>query len=859
MRDEYKIRKQLDESEEKYRTIVENTLDLIYEVDSKGQILYVNPNCKHITGYEPEELLGKSAFDFIHPDDLLNAKSEFQEGIINLSTGNVTFRAKHKSGEWRWLESTGRSHRTATGEIRGVIITRDVTERKKAEERIAYRLSLESALAEVSQLFISSAEPDLNQVLRFLGEAVGANRAYIIQLHQDGAKADNTHEWCALDTEPQIHNLKDMDTLRFPWWMNKMRAGENVVIKNVDSLPEEAKAEKEFLQQQNIYSLLAVPIISNREELLGFIGFDDTETCRTWLEEDIRLLRIASDMMSSYKIKKQAECALLNSEARFRAIFKKAAVGIALVNLDGRPLVSNPALERMLGRSGEELSKMVFTEFTHPDDAASDWALFEELIEGERHFYQLEKRYYHKDGRVVYGLLTVSLVNGVTVNPPFIIALVDDITTRKLAEEELLARTSQLAAVTDAMTILLEHGSWQVACTLLLKHALHLTESEYGFIGVVMEGLSELRIFAHSGLDWDRNINHDFYEGALRFYDKMGYLVFTNFDNLFGQVITTGQVVISNKPSSDPRAGGLPPGHPPLHSFLGVPIQRETEVVGLIGVANRPGGYTGNEKEKIEILSRAASVLDDNYRRREREAAMENERKRTELQLRNSREELRALSARQESIREEERTRIAREIHDELGETLTGLKIDLSFLQKRLPNDQDSLPERVQSMSGLVSSAIQSIQKISTELRPVVLDELGLTAAIEWQAREFQTRTGIKAMLTLPSNDITLDSELSTAVFRIFQATLTNVARHAQASQVSVSLKAKSGNVILIVEDNGRGIRESEISSPKSMGLIGVRERVHLFGGKFQISGNEGEGTTLIISVPLRRQQGGSE
>ena len=210
--------------------------------------------------------------------------------------------------------------------------------------------------------------------------------------------------------------------------------------------------------------------------------------------------------------------------------------------------------------------------------------------------------------------------------------LLDEMDERKRAEDGLRSKTEQLATVTDAMTAFLESGDFREASTQLVHGALRQTKSEYGFVGVVAEG-PILRILAHQGIVWSETVNREFYESALRTYQEIGYLEFTNFNNLFGRVITSGKPVLSNDPSTDPRSGGLPPGHPPLLHFLGVPIHKGTDVVGMIGVANCPGGYTGQEQAKIEILSRTASVLYDSYRRREREIALETQRKQAEERL----------------------------------------------------------------------------------------------------------------------------------------------------------------------------------------------------------------------------------
>jgi PAS domain S-box-containing protein len=227
------------------------------------------------------------------------------------------------------------------------------------------------------------------------------------------------------------------------------------------------------------------------------------------------------------------------------------------------------------------------------------------------------------------------------------------------------------------------------------------------------------------------------------------------------------------------------------------------------------------------------------------------ERKEAEEELRASREQLRILLAHLQFVREEERTRIAREIHDELGQSLTALKMDLAWLVKRLDKGQKQLYEKAQVMSKHIDMNIQTVKRISTELRPGLLDDLGIAAALEWQAEEFKERTGIQCDIRVKPEDISLDRNRSTTIFRIFQETLTNVVRHAHATKVEIDLKENGGELTLQVKDNGKGITDRQISSPKSIGLIGMRERVMFFGGGLSITGEKNKGTTVTVSLPL--------
>jgi PAS domain S-box-containing protein len=231
------------------------------------------------------------------------------------------------------------------------------------------------------------------------------------------------------------------------------------------------------------------------------------------------------------------------------------------------------------------------------------------------------------------------------------------------------------------------------------------------------------------------------------------------------------------------------------------------------------------------------------------------ERKRAEAQLQDSLRRLRKLSGRLEGIREEERGRIARELHDELGVGLTCLKIDLSRLggligERLAPRDRAKVDEKVRGMKEQVDSTITSVQRIVAELRPGVLDDLGLVAAIEWQCRDFQRRTGIACCCTVSHEDLRVDPEHATAVFRICQEALTNVTRHAQATEVQVRLEDEGVGLLLQVRDNGRGIPQERLVDAKSFGLLGMRERAGLLGGDVQINTHEGEGTTILLRVP---------
>jgi PAS domain S-box-containing protein len=221
-----------------------------------------------------------------------------------------------------------------------------------------------------------------------------------------------------------------------------------------------------------------------------------------------------------------------------------------------------------------------------------------------------------------------------------------------------------------------------------------------------------------------------------------------------------------------------------------------------------------------------------------------------ERALRSSREQLRALTIRLQNQQEEERRRIAREIHDELGQVLTALKIDVAWLSTRLSKADVTCQQRLQDMTRLLDTLVKSVRRIGTELRPDILDDLGLTAAIEWQLQEVCQRTGMAYEFTTPADDFVLEQAHATAMFRIFQEALTNVIRHANARKITVRMIQQPEALLLEVADDGKGITAGQLGDRSSLGLLSMRERAHLWGGDLSIQGKPGQGTVVALRMP---------
>ena len=254
------------------------------------------------------------------------------------------------------------------------------------------------------------------------------------------------------------------------------------------------------------------------------------------------------------------------------------------------------------------------------------------------------------------------------------------------------------------------------------------------------------------------------------------------------------------------------------------------------------------EELESRVEQRTLELLEVNRQLREEIATRE----KVEQELKESRGQLRSLSEHLQSAREEERKRIAREVHDELGQALSVLKIDVKCLGDAVGDSNQALQKQIDEIAEGLDVTVQTVRKILTELRPTILYHFGLPAAIEWQAKEFEKKTGITCLVALEPEEMELDHDFSIAVFRMFQETLTNIVRHADAHRVAVSLVRENGTLTLRVKDNGKGITEEDISNPRSFGIMGMVERARFWGGTVDFEGSPGRGTVVTVNIPVK-------
>jgi PAS domain S-box-containing protein len=495
------------------------------------------------------------------------------------------------------------------------------------------------------------------------------------------------------------------------------------------------------------------------------------------------------------------------ADGRFRLAFEHAPIGMALVSADFRLNRVNLALCEALGYTQEELSSRTFVDITHPDDVGKDKKLAEKLFRGEIPSYRLEKRFRTKDGQLAWLDLSAFVIRDEQGEPICGLAMVENITDRKRSEEALRLSEERYRS----FIINSSEAIWRFEIEPPIPTDLPVDEQiealyKYSYLVECNDAMARLygrdRAEEMIGTHLDQliSISNPANLAAVRAFVTNGYRVHNTNANLKNSLV--GERIFSS-------------------SVIGIVINN--------------------------FLLRFWGVQRDETKKRQAES-----------EVQHSRQQLRLLAAHLQTLRETERSHVAREMHDSMGNSLTSLKLDLTRISRQLSNHPDDqtraeIVERLKSASDLLDQTIDQVKAISTELRPGVLDKFGLAAAIEWQCQEFERRTGISCASDLPAAPLMLNPDHAIAFFRILQEALTNVARHAGAQHVKVMLGLDGADVRLAVEDDGRGISNEEITAPDSLGLLGMRERMEILGGKFTIAGQPGH-TELNARVPFEPQ-----
>jgi PAS domain S-box-containing protein len=609
--------------------------------------------------------------------------------------------------------------------------------------------------------------------------------------------------------------------------------------------------------------------------------------------------------------RRRSAVALRASEAKYYDLYENAPDMYFSVDVKTATITEcNNTLVEALGYSREEIIGRSMFEIHHPDGREEAKRVFQEFCAtGE--VRGAERMIRRKDGSIIHVSLNASAARDKQGNITHSRSVWRDITIRKRAEEALRESDERFRCLSAAAfeAIIIHNGGILLSANdqyyemfgyepeeLMGKQALPLTVSPetieslrkeiatgglgpYEAIGLKKDGTQfpieirvrevkyggrKVRVAALMDITERKQL-----EEALRRSEENFHRSFD--DSPLGVRIVTakGETIYANRAMLDIY------GYDSLEELNVTPIQMrytsESHAEFQIRREKRKRGDDVPPEYEVSIIKKSDEVRRLQVFRKsiswngERQFQVIyndiTDRKEAEEALRTSREQMRALAGRLQAVREEERTKVSREIHDELGGALTGLKIDFSFLTRsalKITNDavRTSLLSGMDSAMKFIDATIQTVRRIAMELRPGVLDDLGLIAALEWQLNDFQKRTNIRAKWISSIEYINLDTDLSTALFRIVQEALTNVARHSGATEVCVHLRAEADSFILEIKDNGRGIEKEKPLSSKSLGLLGMRERAQICGGRVTVKGTPGKGTKVTVEIlPVEKRK----
>ena len=773
----------------------------IIVVDLKGIVLFWNRYAEQMYGWSAAEAVGQSLRSMLTPAESVTHAEEIMRMLRAGQSWDGEFAVHDKAGREFVVEVTNSPIFDDDGVLAGIIgASRDATERLEYEEALR-------ASEEFNRSILESSI-DCIQVLELDGTMISMNGPGLCARELDNFDLHKGRPWSDMwEGDGKAMAFKALSDARSGGY------GHFIAPSNT------AKGNLKY------WDVNVTPILDARGAPKRLVSVSRDVT-----QQHLRL----------EELQRNAE--------QFRALFYLSAIGKAEIDYaTGQLRRVNSRLCEIFGYIESELSGLKLQDLIYPGDIAKSQLGDAPAESGLPQAGSSEYRIIRKDKTLRWVEAHISLVYNPDEAPVYAIAAMQDVTDRKREEHEqqLLAMLGPVLSQAQRVDDIAQGASDAIVPMFADWCAI-----------AIMDGANAVRIIAETHTDaltdgirvgerFDYGSNGAglpaAYSGHIELYQRM---TDEDFERLH--------------PSR--RLGFAELRQHGLHSLLYAPLGVRGQPVGVIafGLIDIDRDFHDHDIKTAEAIAKRIAIEFENARLyqelKDINADLEDRvAQRTEA-FKASRDQLRNLAKRLQVTREEERARVSREVHDVIGQILTGLKMDVSSLGRQLQRENNPAVVKIGEINGLLDEAIRSARKVATDLRPAVLDNFGLVAAVEWHVRDFETRSGIACAFNCAVENVPLPGDDATAIFRLIQEALTNVARHSQATHVEVSLGVEHDLLTVQIRDDGKGITEQDQVGSRSLGLLGMRERVHLLQGKISFQGRPGIGTTVSVEIPIAAQ-----
>jgi len=876
---------------------------IIALIDQNLNILFQNSAAAQITGWAQEDFQKIAPADVIHPLDKDITRSVMAEAIETPGkTISITIRIRHKGGHYLWMEGTV-TNMLHEPEVMGILINmRNITDKIETEEKLQKIRRLYNFISNVNKMIIRTTdETTLYKEACKIAVEIGKFRmAWIGILDESNQKIIPVMH--AGEEKGYLSGIEIITRANTPAGQGPtgtaLREGRYVVCNDIENDPAMLYWKASALER-GYQSLISFPIKKFGKVVGAFSFYADTKFF--FNKEEISLLEgvtgdiaFALENFEKEKLRKKAEETVIESKNRYQTLAEISPVGIFHTDATGYTTYVNPRWCEISGLTNDEALGNGWFKAVHEDDRhllKTGW----EKATSTKDISKSEYRFIRPDGSIRW-VIGEAVPEKDTANRIVgYVGTTTDITERKLAEEEIekinKEKKTVVNRINDGMISL--DNEWRYTFLNDAALATHPPGREATIGKVIWDVHPELlgTIFwdkYHEAMNTRKVVEiENFYPPMQTWFSVKVYPSHDGLTIFYTDIterVKAQDSILKERNLSDSIINSLPgvfylynedgkflrwnknfekvtkydadeiSNMHPLDFYD--TVEKEIVAQKIASTFSRGEDYVQadfliKDKAKIPYYFTGKSIDYEGTRCLVGVGIDFTDRVKAQEKIRETTEQLRMLTAHLQNIREEERKRIGREIHDELGQQLTAIKMDVAWIDKKTTDDNTGVKSKLKNVIELLDGSNRSIRRILSELRPGILDEYNLPDALDWLGKQFTANTGIPINFTTTETDFKYAAPLVTCIFRVYQEALTNITRYARATQVSGSLTVANGTITVSIEDNGQGFAPESVEAHSSFGILGMKERILSLGGEFRLISSLQKGTKIMIKLPV--------